>query len=139
MISNAIFLSGCVTVHDYKSKVAALGSGALNKICEYQIAECYALKYEDYIYLCNHLNECRSFFKAGLAADNVLRAALFYSTRADKLLLVHAKKNGFCDSIAVLYNAGQKVELRINSHRARDLQNAEKRRLRNLQKLNSMI
>ena len=130
---SAVFLDGCVTVHDYKNKVDALGSAAGGKIFEYQIAECYVLKYEDFIYLCNHLDERRNFFKSKVAEGGVLRAALFYSTRADKLLLVHAKKNGICHSIAVLYNAVEKIEVRPNNHRARALRNAiNKQRRMNL-------
>jgi len=125
---SAVFMNGCVTVHDYKSKVAALGRGAENLVRGYEIAECYAMKYEDFIYLCNHLDEQRSFFRAKAVGAGVLRVTLFYCTRADRMLLVHAKKNDYCESIAVLYYAGQKVELRPNNHRARALRAAERRR-----------
>lgn len=124
---SAVFLDGCVTVHDYKNKINALGKNAKSKIFNYQIAECYILKYEDFIYLCNHLDERRTFFKSKVADGDVLRATLFYSTHADKALLVYTKKNGIAESVAVLYNAGKKVEDRSSSHRARDLRAAEKR------------
>ena len=124
---SAVFIDNCVTVHDYKKQIAALGCGASSLVRGYEIAECFAMKYEDFIYLCNHLDEQRAFFRAKIVGDDVLRVALFYCTRADRMLLVHSKNNGFAHSIAVLYNAGKKVEYRSSSHRARDLRAAERR------------
>lgn len=45
---SAVFLSGCVTVHDYKNRIEILGKVARRKVFEYKIAECYVMKYEDF-------------------------------------------------------------------------------------------
>ena len=104
---SAVFVEGCNTVHEYKARIAE-GSW-----CEYEIAECYLMKYDKFIWLCNHIHE-RDSDTTRYGGGATLKAAMLFSTRADKVLLLAR------DMVAVLYNAGKKVEDFSSRHRARD-------------------
>jgi hypothetical protein len=110
-------------VHEYKAKVSE-GSW-----CDYEIAECFLLRYDQFIWLCNHITE-RNSGTACHGDCKVLRVAMFYSTRADNVLLL-----ADYGKIAVLYNAGQKVELRPNNHASRALRAAVRKAERLAKKL----
>ena len=120
LMPSAMFAEGCNTVHEYKARIAE-GSW-----WEYEIAECFLMKYDKFIWLCNHIHE-RNSGTARHGGGTRLKAVMLYSTRADKVLLLAG------DMVAVLYNAGKKVEDFSSRHRARNLRNAEKRRLSELQ------
>ncbi len=138
-MQSAVFLYDCDTVHEYRDKIKALSQSDetyLNdSFLEYEVAECFLMKYENFIYLCNHINERFEKVKHSWIGGLTCRVTMFYCYRADKVLLL-----SFADRrIAVLYNAGTKVDIRPNNHRARAARNAEKKRLRLLQKTMNAI
>ncbi len=86
---NAAFLKGCTTVHEYKNKLATLRSAARHKSRSYEIAECYVMDYDKYIWLCNHINErFKMVKKKHSKRENTVQVALFFCTKDDKVLLL---------------------------------------------------
>lgn len=134
---SAVFLDGCNTVHEYKNKIKTLSEN--DKVSlqfqKYEIVECFIMKYDKFIYLCNHIDE--RFAKNDIipSCKTIHKVSMYFSTRADKVLLL-----SFSDRrVAVLYNAGQKIEDRSSSHRARDKRTAmAKQRKKNLKQFQEM-
>jgi len=87
-----MFVDGCSTVHDYKNRIKE-GSW-----CRYEITECFIMKYDKFIWLCNHILE-RNSGTARHGENEPLKASLFFSTskRASRVLLLAG------DKVAVLY------------------------------------
>lgn len=105
LYASAVFLDVCVTVHDYKNRIKTLGCGALREIRNYHIFECYVMRYEDFIYVCNHLNEVRSVFKQSKAKENgVPRVRCFIATVLTRFFCLIQKRTAMLIALPFLYD-----------------------------------